>query len=174
MSLLAVAFVCALTLSLIYKQTAPIIEEQKQILLEKSLQSVIKAESYEKKQTDVLFYEAKNSQGQIIGWALPMSAKGYGGDIQLLVGIDKQENITGVKVLEHKETPGLGSKISEIEYKQTEPEFLKQFKNKPVDDIVLTKNKTEKNIQAITGATISSKAVTEAVRLGAREFLKNK
>lgn len=172
MSLFAVALVCALTLALIYQKTAPIIEQQKQMLLEKSLQYVLAADSYQKHEGDMLYYEAKNTQGDIIGWALPLSGKGYGGNIQLLVGVDINQNISGVQVLGHAETPGLGSKINEIEYKQTESKFLKQFKTKNIQDIVLIKGQTDKNIQAITGATISSKAVVEAVRLGIDKFLK--
>jgi len=76
--------------------------------------------------------------------------------------------------LEHSETPGLGSKISEIEYKQTEAKFLKQFKGKNIQDIVMVKGQTDKNIQAITGATISSKAVVSGVRAGIDGFLKNR
>lgn len=174
MSLFAVALVCALTLALIYQKTAPIIEQQKQMLLEKSLQYVLAADSYKKHEGDMLYYEAKNTQGDIIGWALPLSGKGYGGNIQLLVGVDINENISGVQVLGHSETPGLGSKINEIEYKQTESKFLKQFKTKNIQDIVLIKGQTDKNIQAITGATISSKAVVEAVRLGIDKFLKTR
>ena len=174
MSLLVVAFVCALTLALIYQQTAPVIEQQKQMLLEKSLQSVITADSYEKKEENGLCYEAKDSQGKIIGWGLPLSGKGYGGQIQMLVGVDKSGKITGIKVLEHNETPGLGSKINEIEYQQTEAKFLKQFKDKPIEDVILIKGSTEKNIQAITGATISSKAVVDAVQKGVKDFLKER
>ncbi len=174
MALLTVAFVCALTLALIYQKTAPVIEKQKQMLLERSLQSVLKADSYSKQEGDIIYYEAKNGKDNIIGWALPLSGKGYGGDIQLLVGVDIKENITGVQVLEHSETPGLGSKINEIEYKQTESKFLKQFQGKNIENIILTKNKTENNIQAITGATISSKAVVDQIRLGIGEFLKTR
>ena len=174
MSLLAVAFVCALTLALIYQKTAPVIEQQKQMLLERSLQAVLKAESYQKHEGDILYYEAKNDKDNIIGWALPLLGKGYGGNIQLLVGVDLKRNITGVQVLEHAETPGLGSKINEIEYQQNESKFLKQFQGKNIQDIVLIKGKTDKNIQAITGATISSKAVVEGVRLGIDKFLQNR
>ncbi|MBU1043717.1 MAG: RnfABCDGE type electron transport complex subunit G [Candidatus Omnitrophica bacterium] len=174
MSLFAVALICALTLALIYQKTSPVIEQQKQMLLERSLQSVLPADSYQKQEGEILYYEAKNAQNNLIGWALPLSGKGYGGNIQLLVGVDTKENITGVQVLEHSETPGLGSKINEIEYKQTEAKFLKQFKDKNIQDIVLIKGKTDKNIQAITGATISSKAVVDGVRQGVDAFLKSK
>ncbi|MFH1460642.1 MAG: RnfABCDGE type electron transport complex subunit G [Candidatus Omnitrophota bacterium] len=173
-ALLIVALVCALILALIYKKTAPIIEQQKQMLLERSLQSVLAADSYNKQEKEIVYYEAVNNEGKILGWCLPLEAKGYGGPIQILVGVDISEKITGVRVLDDKETPGLGSKIRETEYKQAEAEFLKQFKQKNVKDVLLVKRKTLDNIQAVTGATISSKAVTDCVRINVEKFLKNK
>ncbi|MDD5747384.1 MAG: FMN-binding protein, partial [Candidatus Omnitrophica bacterium] len=151
--------------------TSPVIEEQKQIVLERSLQSVIKADRYEKKEDGMDYYEALDNSGAVIGWGVPLSGKGYGGPIRLLVGVDITGVITGVKVLGHSETPGLGSKINEKGYKQTEPAFLRQFNGKKNQDIVLIKGPTDSNIQAITGATISSRAVVESVRKGVEEFL---
>lgn len=173
--LLIVALGCALTLAVIYGKTAPLIEKQKQVLLENSLRSILKAHSY-KEQNDIApsYYTAYDEAGNVVGWCLQLASQGYAGKIQLLVGVDMERRITGIKVLEQKETPGLGSKINELEYRQTEPAFLKQFKNKKADELILVKGKTEKNIQAVTGATISSKAVTEGVRKGLEGFFKEK
>ncbi|MCP4650598.1 MAG: RnfABCDGE type electron transport complex subunit G [PVC group bacterium] len=174
-ALLIVAMVCALTLALIYKQTAPVIEKQKQMLLERSLKAVLEADSYEKQEEKGLeYYEAYSRDGSQLGWCLPLTSKGYGGNMQLLVGVDNTGDITGVSVLEHKETPGLGSKIVEKSRKETEAPFLKQFKSKNAENLMLVKGKSSTNIQAITGATISSKAVTDGVREGVKEFLKAK
>ena len=173
-ALLIVALCCALTLAVIYYITAPRIEEQKKMLLERSLNSVLSAHRYEKYENGRVYFEAYDKEGVVVGWCLPLSGKGYGGDIDLLVGLDSNEKITGVKVLEHKETPGLGSQISDVKYGQTESAFLSQFKGKSVEDILLVKGETEDNIQAITGATISSRAVVDGVRQGVEEFLKIK
>lgn len=173
-TLFCVALCCGLILAFIYHHTAPVIEKQKQILLEQSLNSVLTADKYEKYQNGMVYYEALNDKDVVVGWCLPLGAKGYGGDIQLLVGVDINGKITGVKVLEHKETPGLGSQINEIGYKQTEPEFLKRFKGKKTIDLVLIKGQTQNNIQAITGATISSKAVLDTVKEGIEQFLEVK
>ncbi len=173
-ALLIVALCCALILAVIYHNTAPRIEEQKKMLLERSLNSVLSAHRYEKYENGMVYFEAYDKEGIVVGWCLSLSGKGYGGDINLLVGLDTNEKITGVKVLEHKETPGLGSQISDLKYGQTEPAFLSQFKDKIVEDIVLVKGETEDNIQAITGATISSRAVVDGVRQGVEEFLKIK
>ncbi|MDO8970039.1 MAG: FMN-binding protein, partial [Saprospiraceae bacterium] len=142
--------------------------------LERSLRSVLPAARYEKKEDGALYYEAFNESDTLLGWCLPLSGKGYGGSIRLLAGVDRQGGITGIKVLEHAETPGLGSKINEVEYKQTEPKFLQQFIGKKANALVLVKGATADGIQAITGATISSRAVVTAVHSGVEAFLQQK
>ncbi|RKY36334.1 MAG: hypothetical protein DRP78_03925 [Candidatus Omnitrophota bacterium] len=174
-TLLVMSFVCALILAGIYKKTAPVIAMQKQIILDQSLKSVLSADHYKYQQKEGImpYYEAFDKQDKLLGWCLQLTSSGYGGQMQLLVGIDTEKAITGVKVLEHKETPGLGSKINELKYKETEPAFLRQFKNKKYTDLTFFKNGDKDKIQAITGATISSKAVLDGVRLGIEAFLKN-
>ncbi|MFH2137974.1 MAG: RnfABCDGE type electron transport complex subunit G [Candidatus Omnitrophota bacterium] len=173
-ALLAVAMVCALILALMYKQTAPVIEKQKQMLLERSLKSVLEADSYKKQEGDIEYFNAYDKDGGLVGWCLPMTSKGYGGKMQLLAGVDLNGRITGVNVLEQNETPGLGSKILEKERDEPEAPFLAQFKQKKAEELILVKGQTTTNIQAITGATISSKAVSEGVRKGVEAFFKNK
>ncbi|MCK4993682.1 MAG: RnfABCDGE type electron transport complex subunit G [Candidatus Omnitrophica bacterium] len=173
-ALLIVALCCALTLALIYYNTAPRIEEQKKMLLERSLNSVLSADRYEKYENGMVYFEAYDKEGIVVGWCLSLSEKGYGGDINLLVGLDSNKKITGVKVLGHKETPGLGSQINEVKYGQKDAAFLSQFNGKILEDIELVKGETKENIQAITGATVSSRAVVDGVRQGIEEFLKVK
>ncbi|MFH1092638.1 MAG: FMN-binding protein [Candidatus Omnitrophota bacterium] len=174
LTLLTVALCCALTLAVIYYNTAPRIEEQKKMLLERSLNSVLSAHSYEKYENGMVYFEAYDKEGIVVGWCLSLSGKGYAGEINLLVGLDTNKKITGVKVLEHMETPGLGSQISEVKYGQTEAAFLSEFRGKIAEDIRLVKGETQDNIQAITGATVSSRAVVELVRRGVEEFIKIK
>ena len=87
------------------------------------------------------------------GEAVKAAPRGYSGPIEMLVGVGKDGKVTGLKILNHRETPGLGANI-------TKPGFLKQFIGKSVKDPIEPK----KDIDAITGATISSKAVCEGVR----------
>ena len=99
-----------------------------------------------------------------------ISDKGYGGPIKIIVGVDPTgEKITGVQIAEHTETPGLGASIVQVRTGEDEPWFLKQFRGLAVDEIAL---KPEGLIDAITAATISSTAVTDAVREGFEEFVK--
>ena len=82
--------------------------------------------------------------------------KGYGGDVGLMVGIDTKDNkIVGVGVTTHAETPGMGAKA------QTDPSFVAQFKELPLKEEVKVTGDGG-NINAISGATITSRAVCSA------------
>ena len=103
------------------------------------------------------YHEAKAGK-RVIAYIASTAGRGYSSYVQCLVALDRDLRITGVTVLGHKETPGLGDQIIEEEW------FLEQFKGKSLDKIVLVKKETEENIQAISGATISSRAVTNGVK----------
>ncbi len=75
----------------------------------------------------------------------------------MLVSLDTDLKIRDVKILHHGETPGLGDQVED-------KSFLDQFKGKALSQIVLLKAETKENIQAISGATISSRAVTNGVK----------
>ena len=98
-----------------------------------------------------------DGQDAFIGRIFNLTAPGYGGNILVKAGIDSESRITGIRILEHKETPGLGSRI-------TEASFLDQFRNRDSSTLFLKKDSPRGNIDAITGATISSRAVTDSVR----------
>jgi len=102
-----------------------------------------------------------------IGYIVEGYGKGYSSYIHILASVDKNFILKKISVLGHGETPGLGDEI-EKEY------FQKQFEGKTVDTLVVIKGETPDKIQAITGATISSRAVTEdGVRNGIK-LLKEK
>ena len=103
---------------------------------------------------DVLAVTDKN--GNLIGYVFSAtSPSGYGGDIKVAVGVSNKTNkITGFTVLSHSETAGLGAKA-------TEDEFKSQFIGKSANGINGASNDTE--IDALSGATITSNAVCEAV-----------
>jgi len=97
-------------------------------------------------------------EGSALGTAFMAEPMGYGGPIEILVGLNVDETLRGIQVISQKETPGLGAKI-------IEDAFLAQFSGLTVDGLALAKDGGE--IDAITGATISSAAVTEGVRAAA-------
>jgi electron transport complex protein RnfG len=91
--------------------------------------------------------------GVTIGRVQQLKPPGYSGAIRLVYGVDASGSLTGVQVLEHTETPGLGAKITTA--------WIDQFKGKTRDEVVLKKDGGA--IDAIAAATISSRAVTRAV-----------
>lgn len=108
-------------------------------------------------------YEAKNGS-QFLGYVVEStSSKGYGGNIVLYVGITTDGTVGGVSILEIKETAGLGMEAPNV--------LAPQFAGKKVDHFVFTKTgATEENeVDAITSATITTRAVTNAVN-GALDF----
>jgi electron transport complex protein RnfG len=100
--------------------------------------------------------------GNVIGKVLEVSAPGYSSVIQLLAGVDLENKITKVIVLSQLETPGLGANVQKSS-------FLDQFSGKTMDQVRLTKDGG--NIDGITGATISSRAVTDGVRETLQNYL---
>ncbi len=109
-------------------------------------------------------WEARQGS-QVIGHVLAASTQGYSGPIASLVGLDPSGAISGVRVLVQTETPGLGAKIAR-------PEFLAQFEGRKPGEVVLKKDDPAGKIDAITAATISSRALTNAVRNTVSEHLK--
>ncbi len=118
-------------------------------------------------------YRAIDDNGEVRGWVVLISGTGFNDRVDMLVGLDAaRERITNVIVLDQKETPGLGSRI-------TEKDWLDRFAGKPVDLIPLRVRRSapdkDNEIEAITGATISSETVATAVnravqRIGKLDF----
>lgn len=103
------------------------------------------------------FYPAMKGK-EYVGTAVKtFSKKGYSGLFWLMVGVDAEGKIHNIEVLEHQETPGLGSKM-------TTPEFKGQFIGKNPKDFALRVKKDGGDVDAITAATISSRAFCDAVQ----------
>ena len=102
------------------------------------------------------------NSGKTAGFVFNVSPKGYGGPIDVTVGIGVDGSVTGVKLGENKETPGLGTKAAEAP-------FITQYGGKNIKAIfeLVKKPPAGNQIQAISGATISSRAVNSAVQAAA-------
>lgn len=99
-------------------------------------------------------------QGDLTGIAFKVTAPdGYSGNIDIMVGMEPEGHLTGIEILSHAETPGLGAKI-------VEPEFKNQFKGKGLDNADWRVKKDGGDFDQITGATISPRAVVKAIRSG--------
>jgi len=96
--------------------------------------------------------------GELSGIAVKTwTMKGFSGRIRLMVGFDKTGNIINISVLEHKETPGLGTKMSDADFKD-------QYKNKNPGNYNIDVKKYGGEINSITAATISAQAFSDAVK----------
>ncbi len=159
--LVIVSLLSATSLSIVYEKTKPIIDENKEDALKKSLTEVMPTADRFEESNEVeeiisekgegikKVFDAYDENNEKMGMVLLIDTMGFQGTIRILAGVDNSKKITGIKILEHLETPGLGERI-------TENEFLEQFVNKP---ITLQGN----DIDAITGATISSTAVIDTI-----------
>lgn len=109
--------------------------------------------------SDALF--AVDADGNPIGCVLTVNGKGYGGTIQLTMGVRADHTISGVSILSHSETAGLGAKC-------TDEAFIGQYTGKPADTLTVVKTgaKESNEIDAISGATITTNGITEAVNAG--------
>jgi len=162
--LMIVAICSATAIGYVYKITKAPIEEAKNgdvLNAIKELVGIFDNNPFEEKTaisgSHVELYPAREN-GAITSVAIKASDnEGFGGKIELIVGILMDGTITGYKVIQQNETPGLGSKV-------TEPQFSNQFvgKNAYTDNLDLKKDGGE--IDAVTGATISSHAVVNAVK----------
>lgn len=107
------------------------------------------------------------SNNELVGTAVTgSSTKGFSGLIKIMVGFKPNGDITNIVVLDQKETPGLGTKIKDLK-------FIQQYKNKNPSSFNLKVIKDGGEIDALTGATISSRAFSESVQMAYDEFIKN-
>ncbi len=145
-----------LALSVVNDITAPLIAQiTEQQQNEARTEVLPKAETFEKISEEVY----RGFQGDsFVGYAVTATPNGYGGTINMMVGLDEEFQVTGLKIVTFSETPGLGSKSSE-------PKFLDQFlgKNEEVT-VVKGSAKGTNDVVAVSGATISSNAVANGVR----------
>jgi electron transport complex protein RnfG len=192
-TLTVIAAVASFGLSAVYNATRERTEELKRQETESARMEVLPtegAEVFEKTVTDKMldgrpfvYYTAYAGQAHdvIRGYTFTAYGKGYSSTIETIVGVVPDGSISGIKIVEQKETPGLGAKVSEVASKNTlwavisghgvdesgeEPWFQAQYRSLRAADLKVVKTPGEPGILAITGATISSTAVTESVQAG--------
>ncbi len=102
--------------------------------------------------------EGYDSSSNLVGHTIKANTRGFGGEIVFMIGISTDGDITGIKILTHEETPGLGAN-AEKKY------FTDSFKGKPVStQLVSAKNpQAENEVQAITSATVTTNGIVNGV-----------
>ncbi len=162
--LTAISLTSALALGFTYTQTKPIADEVRARKLAEAIEAVVPefdelGDSFKVEGFDRLeLYHAKKG-GEIVGTAVKsVSDKGFSGDVWVMVGFDAQGNVYNTEILEHRETPGLGTKMAM-------PSFKDQVKGKNPSQFKVAVVKDGGEVDAITAATISSRAFCDAVQV---------
>ncbi|WP_346868022.1 RnfABCDGE type electron transport complex subunit G [Clostridium sp. UBA1353] len=156
--LLAITAIAGLILAFAYDITRAPIEAKAKEDQAAAMKVVLEAEEFSELKDGVAdenvtgIFQAKTS-GNDAGYVFQVNSSGYGGKIELMVGIDAEGAVSGITILSHTETPGLGSKAKD------DPSFAAQYKGLSSEKELTVGS----DIQAITGATITSKAVTTGV-----------
>ena len=169
--LFLITFITALLLGFVNQVTAPQIEKNNEATRAAAMAELIpeaepgQAEPAEvpspDKDTPAIqnIYEMQKD-GETVGYCMEVLPSGFGGTLTVVVGINTDGTVAGAKVTSHAETPGLGAKA------QADPTWIPQFAGKPADgSLAVTKDGGD--IVPITGATITSRAVTKAVNTAA-------
>lgn len=171
LKLFIITAVSAIVLAFVNDKTKVVIAEREQEEYVESLAEVFpEADEFEdldeaelKKLQEVdeqiLDVAIANKDGNPVGWTVKADGKGgYGGSVQIVVGIDDQKNITGYTVLQSQETPGIGDVIEE-------DTFISSLLGKSVEGpiVAVDSPSAENEIQAISGATYSVNAVTNGL-----------
>lgn len=173
--LFLITAIAGFVLAFVNSFTSPIIQERERKQYEMALKEVFKdAEKFDRLQDDKLLpikekiknienIEVAKQGDKTLGYVFKTLGKnGYGGDISMLMAVKLEDkSIVGFKVLKHSETPGLGSRVATAEYAKS------VVGNKATEHLVRNLNPTADNdIQAITGTTISVKAVLNGLNAG--------
>lgn len=155
-ALFIICLVASVLLALTNSVTAEKIIANGEKAVQDSLALVVEADSFseEKAAGDLAYYEAMDKDGNVIAYVFTSSAKGYGGDVKVMTAYDLEGVITGFTVVDcANETPGLGQ--------NAKTHFTSDFFNGKSGELKVAKDGGD--VQAITAATITSRAVAAAV-----------
>ncbi|MGB3976231.1 MAG: RnfABCDGE type electron transport complex subunit G [bacterium] len=164
--LLLIAMISGFFLSVVYTATKTAIDQSKAKETEEALREVAPfiTEGYTEVQFDYddekipIYVPAGTSGNNGVGIKVT-TAEGFAGNIRFLMGVNAGGEITGFRILESSETPGLGSKASD-------ESFWKQFIGKSLETFTFKVKKDGGDADAITASTITSRAVTHALEKG--------
>ena len=157
-NLAAACFISGIVIGSVYFVTAPVAAQKAEEMKQESMKALVpEAEHFTEVGGHAGWFAAEKG-GKAVAYIVPAESKGYGGKIKMLVAVTADSKVIDFSILEHNETPGLGDNAQK-------PEFRQMFAGKGADKLEVTKDPANKdNIQAMTGATISSRAVTKGVR----------
>ncbi|HKM33721.1 MAG TPA: RnfABCDGE type electron transport complex subunit G [Lachnospiraceae bacterium] len=185
--LLAITIIAGLALGFVYELTKEPIAYQEALKVQNACKEVFNiADSFEEVEQDVdaatrassvmdtatensvklgTIYKALSKDASLLGYVIEVtSTEGYNGNIEMMMGITMDGTLNGISLLSISETPGLGMRAQEV--------LVPQFSGKTVSVFTYTQTGaiTDDQIDAISGATITTKAVTNAINTGLSYF----
>jgi H+/Na+-translocating ferredoxin:NAD+ oxidoreductase subunit G len=173
LNLVIIYVVGGLILAAVYAKTEPVkvlkAYQEKQAALKEMMpeaKEISKMGVWKPHDKEAEYYIAKKD-GKTIGYIIETYAKGYSSYIDMLIAVNDAFTVEKLNILEQHETPGLGDEVQQ-------PYFQNQFAGKTLAHLVVVKVPTKVDIQAVSGATISSRAVTDDGVKKAVEMLKDK
>jgi electron transport complex protein RnfG len=183
LALFLVSAIASASLGIIYALTKETISEARKLQKQSAIKAVLPAYDNdplakpEKRAVDgdTLYFYVGEANGEWIGTAVEtFTNKGFSGKIKLMVSFTPNGEIYNISVLEHQETPGLGDKIEKEKSldKNTGKSWSSQFEGKNPADFRLTVKKDGGDVDAITAATISSRAFCDAVQRAYDEYIR--
>ncbi|MBS3741637.1 MAG: RnfABCDGE type electron transport complex subunit G [Candidatus Cloacimonetes bacterium] len=171
--LLLICVISSAILSVLYSNTKPIIEQNQKENIENARKAVLpdavkdkfvavdvnNVEEGEERfiRDSIMFYKGYNEDGKLVGFTFQTAGQGYSSsaEVKTMVGIDLNMKIEKITIIQQQETPGLGANC-------VNPEFTRRFTEK--DPAGIKVDKDGGNIESITGATITTRAVTNSIR----------
>ena len=158
LKLLLIAALVAGVVSFVNAKTASIAEENISKEKTKAIAQIFNGQSIETTEQNGIY--TVTLDGKIIGYCLESTSSGFGGDMTLMVGYDADATLRGVRVISHSETPGLGARVCD-----NEEGALSEYAGKSGNLV------WGQDIDGISGATISSKAVLNGVNQATEKLL---
>lgn len=187
-TLAVIAAVCTALVALTWQLTAERIEDNKKAWLERSLQPALAGVFFDSPVTesmliipqphelpgteDAIVYRVYANDEPVAALFVVSARDGYAGPIRLLVGVAMDGSITGVRVLEHRETPGLGDRIE-----TTKSDWVLQFDGHSLRDPLPDRWKIKGDggaFDQLTGASITPRAIIKAIRITLAYFDANR
>jgi electron transport complex protein RnfG len=161
LALTLVGIVSGASLVFVYNYSMPKIKVNVNAETDRAIRKLFLGASAIKYDKGQEVYRVEGEQGKLLGYAFIAEGNGYQGLIKLLVGVDTGlTEIMGIEVLESQETPGLGAEIAGDHFRK---QFAGLNMSHPIE-LVKNQTPTEKyQVEAITGATISSRAVVNII-----------
>jgi H+/Na+-translocating ferredoxin:NAD+ oxidoreductase subunit G len=164
LALTIVGMVSGVALVFVYTYAIPKIEINVKKETKKAIENIFPETASTEAIKDETIFAVKDKTNKLLGYAFISEGNGYQGTIKLLAGIDpKLDSLKGIEILESQETPGLGAEIAT-------DGFRDQFKGlstaQPIEYVKNEKPTKPSQIEAITGATISSRAVVLIINEG--------